>query len=69
MSQLIVNIEDASLLSQLKKAISLLKGVSKVQVKRTTDTLNKKTIKAIKSAEDGDTIKCDSFGEYLKKSY
>jgi hypothetical protein len=67
MSQLIVNIEDASLLSQLKKAISLLKGVSKVQVKRTTDTLNKKTIKAIKSAEDGDTIKCESFEDYLQK--
>ena len=32
MTQLIVNIEDASLLSQIKKACSLLKGVSSVKV-------------------------------------
>ena len=32
MAQLIVNIEDVSLLSQIKKACSLLKGVSSVKV-------------------------------------
>lgn len=32
MTQLIVNIEDASLLSQIKKACSLLKGVGSVKV-------------------------------------
>jgi hypothetical protein len=39
MTQLIVNIEDASLLSQIKKACLLLKGVSSVKVvkKETND--------------------------------
>ncbi len=32
MTQLILNIEDASLLSQIKKACSLLKGVGEVKV-------------------------------------
>lgn len=34
--QILVNIEDMSMLKDIKKAISLLKGVSSVKVKRTT---------------------------------
>lgn len=34
--QILVNIEDMSMLKDIKKAISLLKGVSSVKAKRTT---------------------------------
>ena len=34
--QILVNIEDMSMLKDIKKAISLLKGVASVKVKRTT---------------------------------
>ena len=69
MSQLIVTIEDTNLLSQIKKAISLLKGVSAVKVKKTDTvaTLNKTTLEAMRAAENGETIKCESFEDYLQK--
>ena len=34
--QILVNVEDMSMLKDIKKAISLLKGVASVKVKRTT---------------------------------
>ena len=67
MTQLILNIEDASMLTQIKKACSLLRGVNSVKVvKKNEDIPNKATRKAMEAAKRGDTIKCASFEEYLK---
>ena len=67
MTQLIVNVEDISLLAELKRAIMMLKGVGSI-TERTETTLafNEKTIEAMNDAKMGNTIKCRSFEEYLK---
>ncbi len=67
MTQLIVNIEDTSLLAELKRAIMLLRGVSSItEWTDTTDVFNETTLKAMNEAKIGDTIKCRSFEDYLK---
>ena len=66
MAQLIVEIEDASVVANIKKAISVLRGVSKVHVKKNT-TPNAKTRQAIQDIETGNTVKCSSFEDYLNK--
>ena len=68
MTQLIINIEDVSLLSELKRAIKMLRGVGSVSVKHDkTSALNATTLQAIKEAKTGDTVKCTSFEDYLEK--
>lgn len=52
MTQLIVTIEDASLLPDLKKADT---------------SLNETTLRAMRDVKEGRTIKCKSFEEYLEK--
>ena len=67
MTQLIVNIEDASLLAELKRAIMLLRGVSSItEWTDTTNVFNETTLNAMNEAKSGDTIKCRSFEDYLK---
>ena len=66
MNQLIVTVEDASLLSDLKKAISMLRGVSSV-LSNTDEAYNETTLKAMRDANEGNTIKCTSFEDYLAK--
>ena len=66
MTQLILNIEDASLLTQIKKACSLMRGVGSIAVKKDVAMPNKTTRKAMEEAKKGDTVKCGSFEEYLK---
>ncbi len=67
MTQLIVNIEDTSLLAELKRAIMLLRGVSSItEWTDTTDVFNETTLEAMNEAKIGDTIKCRSFEDYLK---
>jgi hypothetical protein len=66
MTQLILNIEDASLLTQIKKACSLLRGVGEIAVRKDEAVPNKTTQKAMAAAKKGETIKCGSFEEYLK---
>lgn len=63
MTQLIVNIEDVSLLSELKRAIMMLRGVVSISEK---ENVNETTLKAMEEAKNGNTIKCSSFEEYLK---
>lgn len=63
MTQLIVNIEDVSLLSELKRAIMMLRGVVSISEK---ENVNESTQKAMEEAKNGNTIKCSSFEEYLK---
>lgn len=67
MTQLIVTVEDVSLLSELKRAIKMLRGVEKISVKRTESTLvNRTTLKAIEEVKTGKTIKCKDFADYLE---
>lgn len=68
MTQLTVSLEDVSpsVLRDVKKAISLLRGVVSVKVNRTAATPNASTIKAIEAAEAGDTIKVGTMDDYLK---
>ncbi len=66
MTQLILNIEDASMLSQIKKACSLLRGVNSVKVVKDEAIPNRKTRIAMDAAKKGNTIKCGSWDEYLK---
>ncbi len=68
MTQLTVSLEDVSpsTLKNVKKAISMLRGVVSVKVNRITDKPNASTQKAIEAAEAGDTIKIGSMDDYLK---
>ncbi len=66
MTQLIVSLEDASMLSEIKKAICLLKGVASVKVSKRHDIPNATTIKAIDELENGQSIVCSDFNDYLK---
>ena len=61
MTQLIVNIEDVSLLSELKRAIMMLRGVVSISEK---ENVNETTLIAMEEAKNGNTIKCSSFEEY-----
>lgn len=66
MTQLIVSVEDASVLADIKKAIRLLKGVASVKVCKPGARPNATTLKAIDDAANGRTIKCGNFNSYLK---
>lgn len=67
MTQLIVNIEDTNLLSELKQAILMLRGVVSISERGEASIgFNETTLKAMEEARSGETIKCNSFEEYLK---
>ena len=67
MTQLIVKIEDTNLLSELKQAILMLRGVVSISERGEASIgLNETTLKAMEEARSGETIKCNSFEEYLK---
>ncbi|MBR5481968.1 MAG: hypothetical protein IKU85_09770 [Bacteroidaceae bacterium] len=70
MTQLIVNVEDISLLNDLKQAITMLRGVGSI-IERTDETAasNKTTLKAMEEARMGETIKCSSFEDYLRTCF
>lgn len=66
MTQLIVSLDDATLLNNVKTAIRMLRGVKSVKVYNDNVKPNSKTIKAMQEAESGNTIVCDNIEEYLK---
>ena len=68
MTQLIVNIEDASLLEELKAAIKMLRGIGTITERNDSNSVeyNETTIQAMEEAKNGDTIKCSNFEEYLE---
>ena len=66
MTQLIVSVEETSLLSDIRKAIKLLRGVASVSVGHEVDVPNPTTLKAMHEAETGQTIVCDTMEDYLK---
>ncbi len=67
MTQLVVTVEDLSLVSDLKRAIKMLRGVKNIVVCKTEDIPNKVTERAILELEEGKTVKCKDFEEYLQK--
>lgn len=66
MTQLIVSLEDTSMLSEIKQAIRRLKGVVSVNVKQTEERPNDTTVRAISEMEHGQTMVCEDFEAYLK---
>ncbi len=64
MTQLIVSIDDSSMLSDIRKAIKMIRGV--VSVKAEKSTPNAKTVAAIEEARAGKGIYCGSFENYKR---
>lgn len=67
MTQLVVTVEDLSLVSDLKRAIKMLRGVKNIVVCKTEDIPNQVTERAILELKEGKTVKCKDFEEYLQK--
>lgn len=67
MPQLIVTVEDASLLSDLKKAIKMLRSVGDISIRKSDMSLNEKTLRPMRDVKEGKTIKCKNFEDYLDK--
>ncbi len=63
-NQVIVTLEDGAVLSEIKKALLLIRGVSSVSVARNdnmvTPALRTKIRKARKESADGETIVCNT---------
>ena len=64
MTQLTVSIEDVSMLDQIKQAISLIRGVSSVTLKRRRKT---SMDRAIEDIEQGRVYKYDSLDDLIKE--
>ena len=63
--QLLVSISDLSMLNDIKKAISMLRGVSSVTLKRCRKT---SMDRAIEDIEQGRVYKYDSLDDLIKES-
>lgn len=68
MTQLTVSLGDVSpsAIRDVKKAISMLRGVVSVKVNRIAGSPNASIVKAIEDAESGDTIKVGIMDDYIK---
>lgn len=64
MPQLIVSVEDVSMLDQIRQAISMLRGVSSVSLKRQTKTGMDRAIDDIKN---GRVYEADSVENLIKQ--
>ena len=64
MTQLTVSIEDVSMLDQIRQAISMLRGVSSVSLKRQTKTGMDRAIDDIKN---GRVYEADSVEDLIKQ--
>lgn len=64
MTQLTVSIQDISMLDQIRQAISLLRGVTSVTMKRQTKTGMERAIEDIKK---GRVYEADSVENLIKK--
>lgn len=68
MTQLVVDIEDGYSVMSLKKAIALLRGVTKVMEQKPSAVGGRKrTLAAMEDVKAGRTIKCADFEDYLEK--
>lgn len=66
MTQLIVSLDDKTLLPSVKAAIRMLRGVTSVKVCKEEKVPNAKTLQAMREVESGDTVVCDTMDDYLK---
>ena len=66
MTQLTVSIEDVSMLDQIKQAISLIRGVSSVTLKRSRKTKTSMD-RAIEDIKQGRVYKYDSLDDLIKE--
>lgn len=66
MAQLIVSLDDNTLLPSVKAAIRMLRGVTSVKVCKEEKAPNAKTLQAMREVENGDTVVCDTMDDYLK---
>lgn len=64
MTQLIVSIDDTTMLPDIRKAIKMIRGV--VSVKTEKKSPNTKTLEAIEEAQSGKAIFCGSFENYKR---
>lgn len=64
MTQLTVSIENPDMLRDIKKAISMIRGVVSVKSEKTKP--NATTLAAIREAENGEGIFCGSFDDYKR---
>jgi len=64
MTQIILQVDDASILPALEKTLKLLKGV---KVKTITELPNETTAKAIKDAKAGKVIRSKSSSDMFKQ--
>lgn len=62
MTQLIVSIDNPTMIADIKKAIKMIRGVVSVKTEKTKS--NATTIAAIDDAVSGNTIHCGSFADY-----
>ncbi len=68
MAQLVVSVDDISLLRNIQNAISLLRGVSEVKLATDdSEILNETTVKAIEASRRGELTYCSDFDDYLAK--
>ena len=63
MAQLTVSIEDASMLDQIRQAISLLRGVTSVTLKRQTKTVMDRAIEDIKNGRVYEASSVEDLGK------
>ncbi|MCM1310727.1 MAG: hypothetical protein NC301_06855 [Bacteroides sp.] len=66
MTQLTVSIESPDMLRDVKKAISMIRGVISVKSIKTKSKSNSTTVAAIEEARSGKTIHCGSFENYKR---
>gem|GEM_PF-1607986 len=63
MTELVVQVEDTSLLSDIRRAIKMLRGVGKVSTRRKKTEL----LKAIEEADKGELHEADSVEDLIKQ--
>ncbi len=64
MTQLIVSVDNQSMIEDIKNAIMMIKGVISVNMGK--NNLNQTTLTAIEDAMNGNTIRCATFDDYKK---
>lgn len=52
------------MLSDIRKAIKMLRGVASVKLAKDRNRPNKETIEAMQEIQEGKSIKCKTFSEY-----
>ena len=62
-AQLLVDVDDVSLLKDLKRALRMMKGVRRVRAKKSPAQL---TLEAIQEVESGEGTVCNSWNDFLK---